>query len=252
VAAQHGHQAPVPSARGFDEAAALAASEAAVGRALGHYSFTTADGRPVALSDYRGRPVVLSLVYTSCDHTCPLIVESVARAVEIGDAALGTSSYAVLTVGFDTRNDTPARMRAYRARSGVDRAGWEFLATDAATAARLAADTGFYIAPRAGGFDQLAQVTLLDGEGRVYRQVYGENFAAPLIVEPLKQLVYGVPEDGSLLSSLVNRVRLLCTVYDPAAGRYRFSYAIFIGILVGVVALGGFGTFVVRLWRQSV
>jgi protein SCO1/2 len=205
----------------------------------------------VTLADYRGRPVVLSLLYTSCDHTCPLIVESVARAVEVADAALGATSFTVLTVGFDTRHDTPARMRAYQASRGVDRPGWEFLATDAASAARLAAETGFWIAPRAGGFDHLAQVTLLDGEGRVYRQIYGENFAAPALVEPLKQLVYGTPEAASLVAALVNRVKLLCTVYDPATGRYRFSYAIFIGIAVGGAGLGAFGFFLFRLWRQA-
>jgi protein SCO1/2 len=37
----------------------------------------------------------------------------------------------------------------------------------------------------------------------------------------------------------VEKVRILCTVYDPASGKYRVNYGIFLEILAGIVALGG-------------
>jgi protein SCO1/2 len=247
----HGHAVETPKAEAFDEAKALAASQAAVGRVIGDHGFRDTRGQTVKLSAYRGRPVVLSLVYTSCEHTCPLIAESIARALEAADATLDRRGYSVLTVGFDTRVDTPPRMRLYQSSRGLTRPGWDFLSTDGPTVERLAAETGFYYTPRAGGFDHLAQVTLIDGEGRIYRQIYGENFPAEALVAPLKQLIYDQREDSTLVSSMLNRVRLLCTVYDPASGRYQFSYAILFEIIIGAASLGAVLVFAIRLWRQT-
>jgi protein SCO1/2 len=246
----HGHAAGATPAV-FDQAKALEESQAAIGRPVADHVFRDISGARVKLSAYRGRPVVLSLVYTSCEHTCPLVLESVAHALEAADGKLDPRSYAVLTVGFDTQVDTPARMRAYRSGRGFVRPGWDFLSADPATIERLTAETGFYKTPRAGGFDHLAQVTILDGEGRVYRQVYGESFAAAALLEPLEQLLHDRREGSSVAASMLDRVRLLCTVYDPASGRYRFSYAIFFEIAVGVVSLASVLVFAIRLWRQA-
>jgi len=238
-------------ARGLlaDDREALAYSQQAIGRQVADQSFIDADGAAIRLSELRGRPVVLTMIYTGCGDICPQITERVAEAVEAADKALGANRFAVLTVSFDTHADTPARMRAYRAAHRLDRADWLLLSGEAGAVDRLAADTGFLFTPRAGGFDHLSQATVLDGDGRVYRQVYGSDFTAPALVEPLQQLVLGKPQNALTLSALTNRIRLLCTIYDPATGRYRFSYAIFVGMAVGAASLGAVATTIVRMWQ---
>jgi len=75
---------------------------------------------------------------------------------------------------------------------------------------------------------------VIDAEGRVYRQVYGEVFDTPLLVEPLKELVLGQPRPNqTLLSELINKVRFFCTTYDPARDAYHFDYSLFIGMAIG-------------------
>lgn len=240
---------PAAASAKLDEAAALAESQLALGREVGDLSFVNSQGKPVRLRDFRGRPVVLNLIYTGCGDTCPVVVERVAQAVEVADKALGKGRFVVVTAGFDSRSDTPRQLRAYADAHGIDRADWELLSAPAPTIDRLAADTGFSFIARAGGFDHVSQTTLLDPEGRVYRQIYGIDFPPQALVEPLKQLLYGQRSDGGI-AGLVNRVRLLCTVYDAAAGRYRFSYAIFIEIIVGAACLSAVGAFALRLWLQ--
>nr|MBC8242255.1 hypothetical protein [Alphaproteobacteria bacterium] len=45
--------------------------------------------------------------------------------------------------------------------------------------------------------------------------------------------------------------RLFCTLYDPAAQRYRFDYSVFIGFFIGLAALTTVGSILVRnLWRR--
>jgi len=157
----------------------------------------------------------------------------------------------VVSIGFDTAVDSPERMREFAHGRGVDLSSWYFLSTDAETVRRLAKDTGFIFEPSPKGFDHLAQITLVDADGTIYQQVYGAQFEPPRLVEPLKELVFGSPRQAREASGWLNRVRLFCTLYDPASGRYRFDYSIFITIIVGILCLGGLAAFIVREWRQS-
>lgn len=245
---QHTLQANNPT---FDEKAALATSQAAIGRTIGNYSFIDSRGRTMRLQHLRGRPLLISLIYTSCSHTCPILTQHLARVVDIAREALGNDSFAVLTIGFDTAVDTPERMRVYARERGIDVSDWSFLSADAATINTLTQELGFVFFESPNGFDHLAQVSVIDAKGRVYAQVYGENFAAPTLIEPLKQLVFGIPAQARGLSGWVNGVRLFCTVYDPSSGRYRFDYSLFIAIGVGILSLGAVAVFVVRAWRQG-
>lgn len=236
----------------IDESTALSTSRAALGRPVGDYRFRDTALREVKLSDFRGRPIVVNMIYTSCTHTCPVIVQTLQRAVDAARSTLGVESFVVLTIGFDTRADTPERMRAYAQSRGVElTANWRFLSADAETVEALARDVGFLFAASPKGFDHLSQTTVIDADGVVYRQVYGSDFDPPRLIEPLKDLLYGQRSDVSSLSGLINRIRFICTIYDPAADRYRFSYAIFLGFAIGIASLGAVGLVLVRSWLRA-
>jgi len=237
----------------LDRDATLAASQAAIGRVVpADYVFTAPDGRRVSLGELRGTPLVVSLVYTSCYHTCPLVTEYLAGVVETARKALGEASFNVVTIGFDTANDSAVRMGQFQAERGIGDPRWLFLAGEAATLNGLMDDLGFAYVASPKGFDHLTQATVLDAEGRIYRQVYGDRFPPPALVEPLKELVFATPPGASALASLANEVRLFCTVFDPSTGRYRFDYSLFVEIFVGLTALTAVAVFIVRSWRQSV
>lgn len=223
----------------FDERAALEFSQSAIGRTVGGYALTDRAGRRLRLEDYRGRPLLVHFVYTACSQVCPATTAFLARAVGEAERALGPGSFAVLTVGFNPPFDSPPAMADFARRYGVERANWEFASVSVEDAERLTRDFGFVFSPASGGFDHIAQVTIVDAEGRIRRQVYGENFELPFLVEPLRELVTGAPAAGFDLGQALDRLRILCTVYDPAAGRYRLDYALFAELLAGLVVLGG-------------
>lgn len=232
----------------FDSRAALAYSQQAIGRTVSDHRFVDRGNRARQLADYRGKPLVLTMIYTGCSHTCPLVIQDLYRAVERAQAALGPGAFAVATVGFDTRNDTPQRLASYARSQGVDLPNWDFLSGNPETIERLAAETGFIFAPSPAGFDHLAQATIVDAGGRIYRQVYGEDISPQTIVEPLKELVYGRRVEAGAFAALANRIRLVCTVFDPNQGRYRFSYAIFIGLAIGTMSTLATAVVLVRAW----
>jgi protein SCO1 len=234
LAAAVGLALAAPAAGAFDRDQALAESQGAIGRIVGEAVFTDSNGEAQRLSDYRGKPLVVSLIFTSCAHICPATTQQLRRGVQVARQALGEDSFRVVTIGFDSRRDTPAMMADYARRQGVRESGWDFLSADEDTIARLSADLGFQFYPAGGGFDHLLQTTIVDGRGAVYRQVYGIDFRIPHFVEPLKELVFALEPSQSLLAELSNRIRLFCTVYDPASDSYRFNYSMFVGLAMGL------------------
>ncbi len=235
----------------FDPEAAIAYSQKAVGRELGDYSFLDTGRRPVRLAAYRGKPLVVNMVFTACSDSCPIVVQTLQDAVAVARDSLGEDSFSVVTIGFDTRGDTPERMRAFAHGQGVDLANWAFLSSDAGTVERLVENLGFIYFPSPRGFDHLAQTTVIDAEGRIYRQVYGATFKAQALVEPLMELVFGRQPEAGTITNLVNRIRLFCTYYDPNSQRYRFDYSIFIALAVGAASLLGMAVLLLRAWWRT-
>ena len=234
-----------------DPAQALAYSQQAIGRSVGDHRFTTARGESFSLASTRGKPLVVNLVYTSCSDACPVTVQTLARAVDVARSAVGLDRFNVVTIGFDAHADSPQRMHDFARAQGIDVENWRFLSADAATIERLSRELGFLAAPRSGGFDHLDQISLIDRDGRVYRQIYGSEFAPQTLVEPLKLLVFGGDTAPTSFAGLLDRVKLLCTVFDPSTGRYRFSYAIFVEVIAGGLSLAAVGALLLRLWLQA-
>jgi protein SCO1/2 len=218
----------------FDYDEALVISQAAIGRSVSDVRFTRADGHSQSFSEFRGKPLVVSMIYTSCYQICPMTTRFLSEVVDKARVALGDDSFAVAIVGFDVQVDTPAAMRYFASKQGIEDKGWQLLSLTSSEVEQLASDIGFQYFPSSNGFDHLIQASVIDAEGRVYRQVYGQVFDTPLLVDPLIELVLGrSPPEQPMLANLVNKIKLFCTTYDPVRDGYYFDYSLFIGMLIG-------------------
>jgi protein SCO1/2 len=214
------------SERGFDSNAAVRASQAALGRELGDFALLDRDGRQVRFADYRGKPLLVNFVYTGCTSVCPLTTKLLAQAIRKAQGVVGSDSFRVLTIGFNLPYDSPRAMRDFARRFGIESANWLFLSPYEGQVADLTANFGFSYVRTAWGFDHITQVTVVDRQGRIFRQVYGDEFPITQLIDPLKQLVEGTPVPARSLSELLERVRILCTVYDPSSNAYRFNITV--------------------------
>ena len=232
----------------FDRDQAYSISQAAIGRTVGFHQFQKPDGELISLDDLRGKPLVISLIYTSCYHICPTTTQHLRKVVNKARAALGTENFNVVTIGFDTFRDTPQMMQFFADRQQISEANWFFLSGDQETIDSLTKQLGFIYYPTANGFDHLIQATVLDAAGEVYLQVYGMKFDTPLLVEPLKRLALN-DQGAGFFTALTNQVKLFCTIYDPAQDKYRIDYSIFIGTFIGLLCVGVLGFQLVKEWR---
>lgn len=236
----------------LDETKALALSQAAIGREIGDYTFRDTSGKRVKLSDFRGRPLVISMIYSSCADVCPVITATLEGADAVARDALGVNAYTIVTIGFDVADDNPVRMQSFARKNGVPLGEhWKFLSGDLLAIHALSEDIGFQFFESPKGFDHLTQTTIIDGDGKVYRQIYGETFQTPHFVEPLKNLVFGTTTPFASVEDLISKVRLFCTIYDPVTDQYRFEYAIFFRLFAGGTVIIGMMVFIGRwLWRN--
>ena len=236
----------------IDEEQALAVSQAAIGRQVKDYVFRDTRGQHVRFADLRGKPLVISMIYSSCADVCPVITSTIESADAIARDALGDDAYNIVTIGFDVASDNPVRMQSFARKYGVPVSDhWRFLSGDFPSILGLSEDTGFQFFESPKGYDHLTQTTILDANGKVYRQIYGEQFEAPHFVEPLKNLVYGTSTPFASIADLINKVRLFCTIYDPTSDKYRFEYSIFFRMIVGGIIILSMMTFIGRwMWQN--
>lgn len=229
---------------------ALRTSQAAIGRIVSDWSFTDHAGRSVRAADFRGKPLVVSFVYTGCFQVCPATTQFLKGAVQSARAALGDGAFNVVSIGFNQPFDTPEALAAFARRQGVEQAGWSFVAPRAADVEAVLAEFGLTVEATAAGFDHLVQATIVDANGRIHRQVYGEAFELPMFVGPLKELLAGQASEAPSLEGLWRKVKLYCTVYDPTSGRYRANYSLFVEVFAGVTFLGALGAFALHELRR--
>jgi len=230
-----------PALAAFDPTQALSASQAVVGQTLPDYTLLDREGRPVRLSSYRGKPLLVSFIYTGCFQVCPTTTRALQTALKAAQDGLGSNQFNVISIGFNQPADSPQALKSFAAQNGINYPNWEFLSPHAAIVADLTRSFGFSHVATPAGFDHILQATLVDAQGRIYRQIYGDSYSGDKLGEPLKQLITGSPvPDNVSLSAILDRVRILCTVYDPVTGEYRVNNGLFLEI-------AGFMTFLISV-----
>lgn len=249
------HSAPDPGPRittaGLDSNGAFSTSQAAVGNALHDYTLLDRKGKPVQLSSYRGKPLLVSFIYTGCFHICPASTRALHKSVRALHRRFGDRQFNVVTIGFNQPEDSPEALGSYARQQRITEKNWEFLSPDGADVEALSRDFGFTFVATPAGFDHTLQVSVLDAQGEIYRQIYGDSFTAEKIGEPLRQLLTGVRlVEGEVgLADLIDRVRILCSVYDPETGTYRADYTLYFMIAGGVTFFATMLWFVLSEWR---
>lgn len=244
-------QAPAPAPAGWTEA--LRRSQAVIGQPLGEAAalpLADALNRPVTLAGFRGKPLVVSFVYTGCFQACPLATHSLKKAVEEARRTLGADGFRVLTIGFNQPFDTPEAMGAFARQARIADPSWTFASPRAQDVPALARAFGFSYVATPKGFDHITQATLVDAQGVVAAQVYGDDFDLRMFVGPLKSLLEGQAVQRLTLDDLWTKVRLYCTVYDPVTGRYRVNYSLFFELFCGATVLLALGWTMARQWRR--
>ncbi|HEY1090154.1 MAG TPA: SCO family protein [Burkholderiaceae bacterium] len=150
-------------------------------------ALTDQDGQALTLASLRGRPLLLSMFYTSCDMVCPMIFETI-KATLLALPKSEAERMKILLISFDPERDTVAVLKqTARARGGDAR--WTLARCDAGTVRKLAAVLGFqYRRLASGEFNHSSLIELLDAEGRVKARSGKLGSVDPDLLAAIRQL----------------------------------------------------------------
>jgi protein SCO1 len=128
------------------------------GAAAPDFRLRDQDGKPATMAQYRGRPVVVTFVYSTCRDTCPALVDQVRGALDDTGADVP-----LLAVSVDPSGDTPASARRFlNERRMTGRA--RFLLGSRPELAPVW--KGYGVQPQTDALDHSASVVLVDAKGR--------------------------------------------------------------------------------------
>ncbi len=233
------------------EDAAINQTTNAIGREIGNYTLTDQDGKKFSIREFQGKPYVLSLIYTTCGHECPTIIMHLQEAFKMAGGDFG-AKFNALTIGFNPEKDTPEQLKKYGEGFTNDFSKWRFAAADKKTIEGLARDLGFYYNKVDEGFDHINMVTIVDKQGKIYKQVYGLDFKPEEVLEPVSQSINMVTPVVSRPLSIIERIRLFCYKYDEATGKYKLDYGLLITASIGaVLQIATMGWFIYLLWGKK-
>ena len=183
---------------------------------------------------WRGKPVLLTLVFTRCAGICsPLLMSLKSAADAIGGVG---SNYRVVVLSFDPR-DTPADMASLARHIGVSgNTDWIFGTSTTAEIERVSRSTGFWFQwdTERGQFDHPAMLVGVR-KGRIARLLVG----GVVLPVRLKEVVDELRGEFVPAYPLPGKALFRCFQYDPLRRRFMPDWGFLLLLLPGCTALLG-------------
>jgi protein SCO1/2 len=154
------------------------------------YGFTDQSGEHVKLSDFKGKPIVASFIFTKCPDPkmCPMVaskfrdMQDHARRDGIAD------DFWLLLISFDLNFDTAEKLRQWGQTYGVSFTNARMLLPDRDSFPDFVREYGLRIGAVDGQLTHKLDMVMLDAEGRLVHVIQGE-WETTQVYDSLKELV---------------------------------------------------------------
>ena len=141
-------------------------------------------GNEFQLKDLKGKPIILSPIYTRCRASCPLITKSLLRIIP----KLGTpgKDFWVITLTFDPK-DTLEDIKKFQQKYGIDGKGWKVVkAKTSEDLFRLLDAIDFRFMTAEDQFIHPNLVVILSPDLQIKDYIYGVNYSYLEFVNALR------------------------------------------------------------------
>jgi protein SCO1/2 len=153
-------------------------------------TWQTDKAAPMKLSEFKGRPVLMAMFFTTCSGTCGVTVNHLMQ-IRASLSAQEREQIDVVLVSFDSDNDTPAALARYRAERHLP-AEWTLLRGPAECTRELADQLGVSYAPdSARHILHGTQIALLDANGHIVHRAVGTNADMDVVIGAIRAALAG-------------------------------------------------------------
>jgi protein SCO1/2 len=129
------------------------------------FALTSQDGARVRLTDFRGKVVAVSFIYTLCASTCPVLTPLMSHVQDQLGVDFG-KKVGFVSITVDPERDTPEVLKLYAEAFGADLAGWSFLTGTPAAIRDVTRRYGVFASDNAAGdIDHTFLTSIVDQRG---------------------------------------------------------------------------------------
>jgi protein SCO1/2 len=152
---------------------------------------TDSERRPFSLDELRGKVVLVSFVYTTCNGSCPATTSGLDRARRaLRNEGLWGRSVEFVSITLDPTRDTPEALAAYAKIYRAEPKSWHFLTGTPERVAEVIASWDMWakVGP-SGVIDHPSRIFLLDPKGH-RREIYNlESLTPDMVVRDVRSLL---------------------------------------------------------------
>jgi protein SCO1/2 len=177
----------------FTAASSQGSIEPSPGDNVPDFTLVNQDGKRIRLTQYRGRALVLTFIYTRCPlpDYCPLITRRFTEIMAVlkDNPALAAKTH-LLSVSVDPEYDKPAVLREYaRASGGIDGFDrWEFASGGADEVKKVATFFGMQYWQDDGQIIHSLRTAVIGPEGKLAALYRGSEWKSEEIISSLQSL----------------------------------------------------------------
>jgi len=166
------------------------------GESVPDFAFIDQDAKRIHLHAFRGDVVLVTFIYTRCPFPdfCPLVSRNFAKiyAQLKNEKSLDLKNVRLLTVSFDSKNDTPAAMKKYAHTFDQTTGGhpfdrWEFVTVPSKELANAANFFGLYYKFDGDQIVHSMSTTVINPDGTVYKWYEDNDWKPADLVEDARQ-----------------------------------------------------------------
>jgi protein SCO1/2 len=147
-----------------------------LGDPVPEFAMTTQDGRTVKLSDWRGKVVILTFIYTRCPlpDFCPLMDRKFSElARHLSAFPNRAKDIRLVSLSFDPEHDTPEILRKHAGTRGAVAPLWSYAVASHDELAKVAGPLGLFIGRQGGEIAHNLCTAVIDPRGRLARLEVG-------------------------------------------------------------------------------
>lgn len=173
-----------------------AAREAQPGDQMPDFSLINQDAKAIRLSEYRGRVLLLTFIYTRCPLAdyCPLMSENFAALEkELRQTPLYERTH-LLSISFDTSYDTPKVLKSYGGAytgkyTDENFSHWEFATGSAEEIRAVAEFFGLRYYSDSGQIVHGLRTAVIAPDGKVYKVYRGNDWKPEQVMQDIQALL---------------------------------------------------------------
>lgn len=160
-------------------------------------TLTDQNGHAFKLRDHMGKPVLISMFYSTCKFVCPMLIDTM-EITRQGLTQQEQAQLALLLITFDPDRDDVKKLKSIATSRELANSQWTLARTDAGNSRKIAATLGIqYRLLSDGDFNHTTVLLLLDGAGRIVGRTKKMGTADPAFIQQVKQTILASHHVGS-------------------------------------------------------